>query len=282
MKRTFSFFKKLFFHPDRRKRLFISLLYCGLGVYANFFLFQVFCLPVIQAVVSCLLFLAAVLVLPFVKNHWWRKLVYFFVGTGVPICLYCIWFLMDTWDVQHAIVYYFFVYLLLGLFFGIGLLAYIPVYLLYHIYRYFNVATMHERLAQIAGCVLPFVILLFYLDAFRKQYYLFKEAVTYNKVVNLPANYFTERLLGIGFKYHTQLEFVYDGWRPPLHDPFLNIGLWIYADSSYPFKKLNRIKYYRMLFPAIPLKVNCPCSYTTDGTTYLKVDWQKDLYYDKN
>jgi hypothetical protein len=121
--------------------------------------------------------------------------------------------------------------------------------------------------------------LAFYLAGFKKQYQSFEVTVKQGKVASLPANYFTERLLGIGFKYHTQLEFVYDGWRPPLHDPFLNLGLWLYADSSYPFPELSRIKYHSLLFPGIPLKVNCPCSYMKDGATYLEEDWQEDLYY---
>ena len=42
----------------------------------------------------------------------------------------------------------------------------------------------------------------------------------------VPRTYIAERLAGALFKYHNYPELVFDGWRPPLHDPLVNISLW--------------------------------------------------------
>jgi hypothetical protein len=269
MKRFLAFFKRIAFHPDPVYRTVITVLYCGMGLVANFFLFQVFCVPVIHAVIACILFFIAVAFLPFISHRTVKLLAYFLLGIGIPVCLYCIWFLMDFWEDYNPILYYILMYLLLALFFGLGLLAYIPVYLLYHIYRYYRLGNRPQRIALISGCVLPFIALSIYLLEFKKQYKLFEAAVASEKIETLDRNYFTERLLGIGIKYHARLEFTYDGWRPPMHDPFLNLGIWLYAGSFYPHRDIDRIHYYKLLFPNIPLKLNCPCSYMKDGATYL-------------
>jgi len=175
-------------------------------------------------------------------------------------------FLADPWENYSGYL----VFAALIFLFGIGLLAFIPFYLLWHIYQYYHAANKLQKSLFAIGAVLPFLALAVYLPVFGKNYRSFEESVNANSVETLAPNYFSERLMGIGFKYHTKLEYLNDGWRPPLHDPFLNMGLWVYADSYYPFSSLKRQGYYKLLFPNLKLRTRCPCSYSYDGMGYFR------------
>lgn len=132
------------------------------------------------------------------------------------------------------------------------------------------------RLAIVAGFVFSAVPLLIYIYPYKQEFLQFRQVCKNSKdfqYQRLAKSIYTEQFLGIGIKYHTQLEFVYDGWRPPIHDPFLNIGLWLYSDTHYPCKELDRKKYYRLVFPEKSLRMNCPCSYMKDGMTYFNEKW---------
>lgn len=231
--------------------------------------------------------MVAVVLMPYVKNRFMKPVFYFLLGIGVPVCLYCAWFFSNPWDgVIKGLIVYLVADILLGIFFGLSWFAYIPFYLLYHIYRYFLQANKLCKVVLISGIIIPFVMLTVYLKAFRQHYVLFERACQTAKtddefLKQLPANYFIERLLGIGFKYHTALDYWDDGWRPPIHDPFLNIGLWVFANSYYPYRVLDRRYYYKRLFPNEPLKADCPCSYMNDGRTYLNPDWDQYLPHER-
>ena len=90
----------------------------------------------------------------------------------------------------------------------------------------------------------------------------------------LPRNYISERFAGTHFRYHTRPDY-YDGWRPPLHDPFLVISRWIYpgVDKS-PFEKprldlFSRIELYKKMFPDQPVFPDCFCApFNGDSKTY--------------
>ena len=273
-----NLFRKFIFHPDRKIRTIITAIYCGAGIFANFFIFQVFCMPVSYAAGMCLAFFAAVLLFPHVDNKIARVGLYFLLGTGVPICLYCTLFLMTgNWGVLN-----FLLFTLAILFFGIGLLGFIPFYLLLHISRYFKKAATGGKCIMLAGMILPFVALVIYLHAYRSFFVSVQEIERNSSsmdefITHLPSGYFTERRLGLCWKYHTNVEFVNDGWRPPLHDPFLVIAIWFPSDmieqkqrDFWPVYMQDAIKYYHQKFPDRPLKESCPCSYSHDGIGYLQ------------
>lgn len=83
----------------------------------------------------------------------------------------------------------------------------------------------------------------------------------------LPQDYVTERVVGLYFRYHTEVNF-YDGWRPPLHDPFLNVCYQVAGDPlRIPFAA--RVALYRRLFPELPVKSDCSCApYNSNAATY--------------
>lgn len=83
----------------------------------------------------------------------------------------------------------------------------------------------------------------------------------------LPKDFMTEHIIGMRFKYHTEI-CLYDGWRPPVHEPLLVVGLWMNGMRD-PLRQLTleeRLQLYQNLFPDKPYKVDCGCgeNYNTD------------------
>lgn len=74
-------------------------------------------------------------------------------------------------------------------------------------------------------------------------------------------NPMTERILGMHFRYHTRI-CPYDGWRPPLHDPAMVLGMRLTGDKD-PLKGLtleSRLVLYHTVYPSHPVKADCACS----------------------
>jgi hypothetical protein len=66
----------------------------------------------------------------------------------------------------------------------------------------------------------------------------------------LDKNFMTEKILGMHFIYHTEY-CPYDGWRPPIHEPILVIGMWLNnGDPLGGYGDLKtRLKLYKEFFP---------------------------------
>lgn len=74
-------------------------------------------------------------------------------------------------------------------------------------------------------------------------------------------NPMTERILGMHFRYHTRI-CIYDGWRPPLHDPAMVIGMRLTGDKD-PLEGMTletRLQLYHEIYPSLPVKNHCACS----------------------
>lgn len=67
-----------------------------------------------------------------------------------------------------------------------------------------------------------------------------------------------ERILGEHYIYHTKFA-EYDGFRPPLHDPAIVIGRWLYNDNRYWFNQ-EQINLYRSLYPNNSIHFPCSCA----------------------
>ncbi len=275
-----KFIKNLFFHKDKHIRTLITLLYTLAGFVVNYFMLQVFCVPVWWAALFFAAFFISLLLFPYAKSYLLKSVLAIGLGAGVFISLYLSVFLSHP---SSGFIGYFVGYILylIGiLFLGLGLLAFIPFYYLHHIYKYFKQAVPIIRYCFVLGLLVPTIITVAYLRPFKSELQKFHNAcgmydrnyLYHDKDMQHPelftANKYTEQFLGIGIKYHTELDFIYDGWRPPVHDPLLNIGLWLYSDTYYPARQLNRVKYYKRFFPNKDYKVSCLCSYTDDGKTY--------------
>lgn len=269
---------KAMFYPQVSVRLLITLLYTASGLFTNFFVLQVFCMPVLYAAVWWILAFAAVAFFPFTTKKSLRKMAFFIMGAGIPVQLYCIVFLADPWSGFTGYAFF----TVAVLFFGIGLPAFIPFYFLYHTYRYCKEARPQERKIFILGVIVPMLTLLVFSVRFYYRYetiyHLFARSNCFdNRIADAAQpDYFTERILGIGFLYHTKLEFIYDGPRPPLHDPFINTCLWFNRKNrarpemsfyGLPMDLGVRQQYYHTIFPSRPLRFKCPCAFTKNGRT---------------
>jgi len=188
--------------------------------------------------------------------------------------------------------------------FGIILqVAIMPLYLLARIGLEFVKAEVRERWSVAMGMIVPFVALAIYLLAFNSYLRSAQNTAAHSAtpdefVAKLPSNYFTERILGLHWKYHTCVDY-YKGWRPPMHDPFLVIALWCNPYLDYPDVKSrpiwmfneysgavynmrgNRetlwphyneeaVFYYHKKFPEKPLQMWCPCSFGQGSRDYFR------------
>jgi len=279
MKSLKSLIKQFVFHPNKWCRLSITFVYATICLLFNFFIMQVFCVPILWSAILFLLVFLNILFFEEVSRLFNGTLSYFLLGLSVPVLIYCIIFLADPWE---AFTGYMFFSLCL-LLFGIGLPAFFPFYLLLHVARYFKMGKSKLRYIFALGVTVPIMTFAVYSWIFNAKYEVIINGISQNKTATdstsvLSKDYFTERLLGIGLKYHTKIEFMYDGARPPLHDPFLNAFLWFKNagrhNGFYPMRDYldfeTQIKCYRETFPEFPLKASCPCSFTKSGLSYFR------------
>ncbi len=84
------------------------------------------------------------------------------------------------------------------------------------------------------------------------------ELITENKI----DNYLTELILGAHWKYHTKI-CLYDGWRPPFHDPVLGFAqpfLYYGEQFNYELSMPNRVYLYEKIFPENNRTFDCKCA----------------------
>jgi hypothetical protein len=279
MKKCQRFLKKVSFHPNPVTRLYITLGYCAAGEFVNLFMLQAFCIPVWWAASLFVLFVMALVSLPFLKGIG-LQISYVLLGGGIPACIYCILFMADPYFGFHP--WYiplagYIIFIPLVLFFGGGLLSFIPFYLLWHVRQYWRGANVEARRLITIGWCVPCFILLMYLVPFgiNLRYYnrVWAQSHSFSEIARkLRPNHFTERFLGVGIRYHTKMEYINDGQRPPLHDPFLNIGLWLFNThgsewrhgySTVPGDYAEAIEQkevvYQIVFPGKRARIDCEC-----------------------
>lgn len=84
-------------------------------------------------------------------------------------------------------------------------------------------------------------------------------------------NPMTERILGMHFRYHTRI-CIFDGWRPPLHDPAMVLGMRLTGDkdplAGMPLE--SRVVLYHTVYPSHPVKADCACSIESDDNGYFE------------
>lgn len=84
-------------------------------------------------------------------------------------------------------------------------------------------------------------------------------------------NPMTERILGMHFRYHTRI-CIFDGWRPPLHDPAMVIGMRLTGDND-PLEGMtleSRLLLYHEVYPSLPVKNHCACSLESAENGYFE------------
>ena len=217
---------------------------------ANIF-FQVFCRPAMWA--SVVLVISSInLVIYRLLNKKSLQLISAFVnGINICISIYCIIFLGE--------MNYLGLFLLVA--FGLGALCYVPhFFVLQLLYHYlFRQKDMLVLQLFYAGILLSLVTSGFF------GYWYYKKARyvagKQSSLETISSDFMTERIIGMHFIYHTGMCY-YDGWRPPVHDPALNVGRWItgISDPLQDMKLDKRIRLYKQAFPENEIKRNCACA----------------------
>jgi hypothetical protein len=264
-------------HWPHRRIAIINLSHALLAYLGNLFSpIQLFCQPVLWAAIVLVLFVSAFISWHFIRNKWLQGIAMTLQGTGFIACIYCILFIGADYSTAIPGI----------LFFGLGLLAFVPVvFVLQLVYRFIK-ASKVLKLCWLAGCIVPVVFAAY----FARQYAEVCTAVDKTKpstvkefAAILDNNYMSERIIGMHFRYHTQI-CMFDGWRPPLHDPFLVVAMWM-NEGQDPLYELfhvpeerhysnmhlqERILLYRIMFPGRNPQADCVCSWNSDGRSYLK------------
>ena len=99
-------------------------------------------------------------------------------------------------------------------------------------------------------------------------------------------NPMTERIAGMHFLYHTRI-CIYDGWRPPLHDPAMVLGkcLNLGFDPLCGMELEERVALYHSMYPDRPVTAKCACCRESERNGYfsdplwktLEFHWAKEL-----
>lgn len=246
---------------------------------ANQWVYQVFCQPVAPAAAVLAVTVGAFVAWPWL-GRWPASVCYaalFLQGALVPVCAYCAWFL--GWGS-----------LAVGVVFGwllVPALAWAPVLVAGQALWRARTATQPGAWAVFAAGTLAVGL---GQAAIEYQYRAVEAAVAglppgrrhdpAALALVVPRSYTAERLAGTWFKYHSYLE-TFDGWRPPLHDPWVNASLWARGGQDFhrpgvreanpllaPGGLVAQVKLYRALFPDRPVKATCVCADTKDGRGY--------------
>jgi hypothetical protein len=256
---------------------------------ANEFLLQVFCQPVLWAALVLLASVGAFLSWPWLQHtaKGWRYGALFLQGMLLPVCAYCIWFMHPASLLLWALLSFLLV----------PVLAWVPVvFAVQVIKRAFTSQLPWARtafalgVASLLGAQCWAELQYREIETAISQLSIGQPGQTEEVLAVVPRTYMAERLAGTLFKYHNYANFLEDGWRPPLHDPLVNVSLWIRGGSVYErtgarqanplyVGSLNeQVKFYHQLFPKLPIKVDCVCSREGDGESYR--DWMpgKDGY----
>jgi hypothetical protein len=90
----------------------------------------------------------------------------------------------------------------------------------------------------------------------------------------LEKTFMNEKILGMHFIYHTRTT-IYDGWRPPVHEPLLIVGMWLNGNKDPLQVSLEtRLRLYKQTFPNRPVKLNCSCAIMESSTYHQDPIWR--------
>jgi len=245
-----KFLKNIFATPNNR--VIINGLLLMAAILGNMF-FQVFCIPSNWALIVIGICFINVIFSPISTPEKSIRLVVSFIN-GVSLCLfiYCVIFL-EGMNLLGIIAI---------LFLGIGLLTYIPHFFIFQILRQ-ELRSSSSKLSifvfglGILTCLsLPIISNHLFESALKD----FDEFVQ-SDYAELNQSFMTEKILGMGLIYHVEF-CIYDGWRPPIHEPLLNVGYWLNGKTD-PLTGIpleQRLELYKKFFPEKKVKFDCSCA----------------------
>jgi hypothetical protein len=153
---------------------------------------------------------------------------------------------------------------------GFGIILLVPHFFAFQLIRRFFFKTIHKRVKRffilgIASCFLVSILAGISYKITVSNINKFQES-NYTK---LDTSFMTEKILGMHFIYHTKI-CEYDGWRPPIHEPLLVLGMWWNGMKDPLDMSLEkRLEIYRNIFPNNTVKFECSCA-LQESTNYHK------------
>ena len=233
------------------KLLITNAILVFISILANT-LIQVFCIPSLWAFVLLIVCFANFLAFPFFRNQKLLLMSSFINGIFFCVNIYCIIFL---WQVQ--------VLSIILIFYGVGILTFIPYFFATQA-LWQNLVKPKMKLFRIS-----FLIGIFASVSIAGYFgYEYKKAITeisrfqLSGFNQLEKSYMTEKILGMHFIYHTRF-CEYDGWRPPIHEPALIMGMWLNNNYDPLYISLEkRIEFYKKFYPGEKIKFECSCAYS--------------------
>ena len=248
-------FKKLWrFLTKVEVIILINLILTILGLFQNF-ISQAYCVPSTWSAIVIGISLLLVIISPLkVIKETNLPIIGFLAGVSVFSFFYCIIFLEELNILAVPLMIL-----------GIGFIMLIPHFFAYQLIRHFLFKNPQKKvrvffMVGFCACILVSISsgILYYKasNSIRK----FAES----GYTSLEKNYMTEKIIGMHFIYHTKI-CVYDGWRPPKHELFLVIGMWLNGRTdplNVPLEK--RLELYKEFFPKNKYKFDCSCA--ADGS----------------
>lgn len=222
---------------------------------------QAFCIPTTWAAIVLAICFANTVFYPILQRTRFAPITAFINGIALCVFIYCVLFL------GHINLLGFFLIIV-----GLGLVTFIP--------HFFVAQLIWENLISPVNnicryCFLSAIIMCLFAAGYTG--YKYKQALSaiqrfkQSGYTTLDKTFMTEKILGMHFIYHTQI-CEYDGWRPPMHEPALVVGLWL-SNSTDPLKVdlKTRLALYKKFFPERKYKYDCSCA----------VEYSKDYHTDK-
>jgi hypothetical protein len=257
---------------------YLNILLAGAAYWANEYWIQGFCQPVEWVTWVLVVSTTAFLLWPFAKGvPGLNYLLIFLMGVYFTVCVYCALFI-DPLQIIFTLLLSFLLF---------PLLLWVPVVFAAQALNWIaDNALPGSRVVFAVG-----VLALFPVQIWAELQYREIEAAVARLPVSqrhqtdalarvVPRSYMAERLAGAYFKYHNYPEFALDGWRPPLHDPLVNICLWSRKSKVWTNGAMRednpllvgwkdeQATLYHQLFPELPIKADCTCNQTYDGESY--------------
>lgn len=243
IKRLYNYFSK-----PQHLAILNGILISILIVFNSFY--QALCIPTTWTIAVLGICFINTILSSFLVNTRIAQLSVFINGISFFVFLYCVIFLEQLNYVGLVMTII-----------GIGFIILIPHFFIIQLIWKNVVKPKHKksRIYFFSAIILCVGIILYIGKEYQKAINEI-EKFEASKFTKLEKNFMTEKILGMHFIYHTRI-CIYDGWRPPKHEPILVIGMWM----NNRIDPLNvdlatRLKLYKQFFPENKYKFNCSCA----------------------
>lgn len=227
--------------------------------------FQSFCIPSTWAMILLAICFTNTIISPILENTRIAVLSSFIHGITVVVFIYCVIFL------ENMNVFGLFLVLV-----GIGLILLIPHFFIMQLIWKNGIKPIRKasRYAFLSAILLCIGIVVYVGNDYKHAMQSIEKFKKSN-YTELDKNFMTEKILGMHFIYHTRIEMIYDGWRPPKHEPLLVIGMWLNNRVDPLTVNLEkRLELYKKFFPENEYKFDCSCGIMYSKTYHQDKMWK--------